>query len=215
MVVLLGVVDAEAERHLPEEGSASSGNPGGGKVGAHTKGPLVCAVDEIGTLQRRPIKPTVGVGDEFTEQLPCPLLQPPQLDAHARGGRASRRVEHVAGELAAGVGRHQVAHPHPRDLMHLRECGRELLAARVGRPRREGRENCLLARAAHREDEGEAELGAVRSVELGKSRELCLGKCIETSLRLLSSALGRELTREGGLAGEVGVRAEQSQLFLL
>ena len=45
MVVLLRVVDAEADRHLLEERRAGGGDAGDRKVVADAKGPLVHAVD--------------------------------------------------------------------------------------------------------------------------------------------------------------------------
>eukprot|EP00966_Prymnesium_polylepis_P031666 736722-Prymnesium_polylepis.1 len=138
-----------------------------------------------------------------------------QSSAVTGGGLAARGVEDVAGELAGGLGLDDVAHPHPRDLVHLRDPLGELLPRRVGQPRRERVQDRPLRRVAHGEDEREAKLGRVLVVYLSEARELLRRQAAQARALLLRGRLGREVAGERRLAREVRVRAEQRDLLLL
>ena len=95
----------------------------------------------------------------------------------------------------------------------------ELEVGRVVQPALEGGDDLGLAqpqaaRAAHREDERKAELGVVVGVELLDAREL-LGRALgEAGLALLVRRLRRQRLADHGLAGELGVGADQPHLRL-
>ena len=172
MVMSLRVVDAKSQRHVGEEGGARDGHTGRGKVVTHAKSPLICSHSEGRPLERGATRePPVGVRDESRQRLPraTRLVEPAQLEGHARSRAATRCVEHMAGEEAGGVGADEHAKPHPSDLVHLRNRRAPLFVGAVVEARRERGEDRPLVRIAHCQDEWEAKLSLVRAVELVES----------------------------------------------
>ena len=175
MVMSLRVIDAESQRHVGEEGGARDGHTGRGKVVTHAKSPLICSHSEGRALERGATRePPVGVRDESRQRLPraTRLVEPAQLEGHARSRAATRCVEHMAREEAGGVGADEHTKPHPCDLVHLRNRRAPLLVGAVVEARRERGEDRRLVRIAHCQDEWEAKLSLVRAVELVESLQV-------------------------------------------
>ncbi len=71
----------------------------------------------------------------------------------------------------------------------------------------------LARRALDGQDEGKAELGVVLAVEALQGGKFVGAAQVQAGLGLFARRLGRQLSRDGGLAGQFGVGADESQLF--
>ncbi|MCY1536041.1 hypothetical protein D9M68_714780 [compost metagenome] len=126
-------------------------------------------------------------------------------------------VPHVVAER--DVGAELVVQADLGDAVDVAQRLAELEARVVVQPAREGLDDLALgetraARAAHGQDEREAELGVVVGVELLDLREL-FGRAVgQAGLVLLVGRLGGERLADHGLAGELGVGADQADLLV-
>ena len=69
--------------------------------------------------------------------------------------------------------------------------------------------------ALHCEDEGKSELGVVAGVHFLQGREFLLGAQVQASFGLLAGGFGCQFARNGGLACQLRVSADQAQLFVM
>mmetsp|Transcript_17630 Transcript_17630/g.55157 ORF Transcript_17630/g.55157 Transcript_17630/m.55157 type:complete len:296 (+) Transcript_17630:297-1184(+) len=206
VVVLLGIVDAEADRNDVEEGGGG-GRRVDGEVVADVEGPLVIPRDEVGVLDGRPVETAVRVGDKVE-------LGPrrrDEADCHPSGRSAVRRVEDMTREEARRGVLDLIEQPHPRDLVHLREALAELARPLVLDAFRERAEDRRLRRVLHRQDERPTELSGVLIVQRSELLHLRRRQRVQARTLLFLLRLGRQRSPPR----QVGMSAQKCQLLLI
>jgi hypothetical protein len=132
-------------------------------------------------------------------------------------GQALGPVPHLVAER--GLDAELVGEAQLDDTVDVAQAFGEFVIDRMFEPALEGGDDFALpqpgaARAAHREDEGKAELGVVVGVELLDLGEL-VGRAVgEARLALLVGGLGRQRLADHRLAGQFRVGADQRELRL-
>lgn len=79
----------------------------------------------------------------------------------------------------------------------------------------EGIENASFGGETGADDEGKVEAFAIAGIEVGELVELGVREAVESESGLFAGGVGSEVSSAGELACEIGVSADEGELFLV
>ena len=125
-------------------------------------------------------------------------------------------VQHMGREPAVNrqpvVGNDELIEPQRRDPANLRERSRVSVLAIMRKPRLEIGRIGILGLAAHADDVGKAEFGAIGVVDPLERGVFGVRQPVEPGTVLFGGQFRRESRGAPGLVGEIGMRPDQCEL---